>query len=329
MDLSVVIPTIGQNPVLTQVLARLARQAISSDRYEVILAVDARAEFSEAFSASLESQPLQMSVAIAERAGASAARNLGVARAKAPVVLFLGDDILPSPRLLAEHVAWHHRNSAIEVGVLGHVRWSRQLAVSPFMRWLEQGVQFDFASIDGTEASWAHFYTANVSVKRELIRRVHGFDEFRLPYLYEDLDLAYRMASHGFRLLYNRRAIGWHHHPTNLAKWRGRMVLTAEAERAFVDKHPELDPYFYRLFSAATSREPARGRGRHFLRIIPRRTPWIGEKVWTSADLFYGQKLAPAFLQAWRNDESGYASESNAASPDATRSGGSPPGGPK
>ena len=76
--------------------------------------------------------------------------------------------------------------------MLGHVRWAREVRVTPFMHWLEHGVQFDYPAIDGIEAGWGRFYGANVSAKRELVERVGGFDEVRLPYGYEDLDFGYR-----------------------------------------------------------------------------------------------------------------------------------------
>ena len=39
-----------------------------------------------------------------------------------------------------------------------------ELKLTPFMRWLDEGVQFDYGSIVGTEAAWAHLYGANSSV---------------------------------------------------------------------------------------------------------------------------------------------------------------------
>ena len=56
--------------------------------------------------------------------------------------------------------------AADEVAVVGEVRWARELKVTPFMRWLERGVQFEFSSIRGIEASWAHLYSSNSSIKR-------------------------------------------------------------------------------------------------------------------------------------------------------------------
>ena len=96
------------------------------------------------------------------------------------------------------------------------------------MRWLEQGIQFDYSAITGIEAQWGHFYTANASVKRDLVQRAGGFDETRLPYGYEDLDLALRMHRRdGFRLLYNSSAVAEHLHPMDLDFWKRRVARIA------------------------------------------------------------------------------------------------------
>ncbi len=94
------------------------------------------------------------------------------------------------------------------------------------MRWLEHGIQFDYPSIQDAEATWAYFYTSNVSVKRKLVARVDGFDE-ELPIYYEDLDLARRMQRLGFRLLYNRKAVVQHLHPMDLDGWKTRVARMA------------------------------------------------------------------------------------------------------
>jgi GT2 family glycosyltransferase len=166
------------------------------------------------------------------------------------------------------------------------------------MHWLDHGMQFDYPSIEGTEAGWGRFYTTNVSVKRGLLERVGGFDE-GFPFGYEDLDLAKRMHEHGFRLLYNRRARVEHLHPTTLEEWRQRMVQVARAERRFVAKHPDVRPYFHHMLIEASRRPAAQGRRARLVKIVPRSTPWLGERVWSSADIWYRQQLAPSFLAAW------------------------------
>jgi GT2 family glycosyltransferase len=234
-----------------------------------------------------------------DRPGLSANRNAGWRAASAPLVLFTDNDTLPEPQLVSEHLGWHSRHAGEEVAILGHVRWARELRVTPFMRWLDHGIQFDYPNIQGIEAGWGRFYGANVSVKRSFVDRVGGFDEERLPYGYEDLDFAYRASKLGLRVLYDRQAVVEHLREMTLDFYKRRVRRIAAAERQFVRLHPEITPYFHRMFSSAASLPRARGRGIALIRWVPRRAPWMGSRVWTSADLAFKQALAPDFLEAW------------------------------
>src|SRR5213078_111896 len=125
--------------------------------------------------------------------------------------------------LLDEHLRWHERHPEETTGVLGHVAWSQDVRVTPFMRWLERGIQFDYRSIRGIEAPWWHLYSCNASLKRSLLERGGGFDEVRFPFGYEDLDLGRRLSDCGLRLLYNREARGEHLRKDSLVNFRDRI----------------------------------------------------------------------------------------------------------
>jgi GT2 family glycosyltransferase len=216
------------------------------------------------------------------------------------LLLFIDDDILPDPQLVAEHLLWHDRHPLREIGVLGHVRWAAELRVTPFMRWLEHGIQFNYPSISGEETVWGNFYTANVSVKRELVERAGGFDEQRLPFGYEDLDLALRMhRADGFRLLYNRSAAAEHVHPMDLDFWKQRVKRIAISERQFVALHPEIPAYFHDLFADAAARPRVSGQVERVARFVPRWLPLVGPYAWSRLDLYYRQALAAPFIEAW------------------------------
>ena len=304
--LSIVIPTTRGRP-LTRVLARLAAQTMPAETFEVIVVADAREGDPDAVATEVGERPFAVRTLAARVPGASAARNVGWNAAEAPLVLFMGDDTLAAPGLVGEHLAWHEEHPEETVGVLGHVRWADEIQVTPFMRWLDSGIQFDFSSIAGVEAGWGRLYTANVSLKRSMLARVGGFDE-DLPFLYEDLDLGKRMAEHGFTLLYNRAAEVEHLHPVTLEGFRPRVALTARMERLFVAKHPDVPPYFLRIYRTAARQAPARGRGVRLARFVGPRVPWLGPRVWTSVDAYYRQALAPTFLAAWEESEVGSAS---------------------
>jgi GT2 family glycosyltransferase len=213
----------------------------------------------------------------------------------------------PERQLVEEHLAWHDRHPEAEVGVLGLVRWADEVRVTPFMRWLEHGIQFDYPRIEpGTDAGWGRFYTANASVKRSMLERVGGFDEESLPFGNEDLDLALRMSREGFRLLYNPRARAEHLHAMDLDMWRRRVARLAVAERRFIEMHPDdARPYFHELFSEAAAMPRLRGRSVKLARWVPRGLPLLGPYVWTRADKVFRQELAGPFLEAWEADAAG------------------------
>jgi len=298
-ELSVVIPTRQRDELLLRTLRRLVRQTASAERFEVIVVRDA----SDAGTSAGEELewPFALRWLRAGRAGASAARNLGWRAASSPVVLFLGDDILACDRLVSSHLDAHRRHPAHEVGVLGRVGWAREVRPTPFMRWLERGIQFDYASLDqGAEPRWWHFYTANASLKRTLLESVGGFDEDHFPYLYEDLDLAARMSKRGFRVIYAAEAFAEHLHPQTVKEWGERIEVIARAERRFVERHPGSVPYYHRLFTTAL-RDPARGISARLIGVVPRRTPWLGSRVWASAELRWRRELGERFMSAWES----------------------------
>jgi GT2 family glycosyltransferase len=310
-ELSIVIPTIGRKRTLPRVLERLEHQTAPRQSFEVLVVIDAGEPDPEGVEATIGARGFALRVLRGELAGASGSRNAGWRAADAPLILFVDDDVLPEPALVAEHLAWHRRHPEQAVGVLGHVRWADELRVTPFMHWLENGVQFDYPNIAGIEAGWGRFYTANASVKRALLERVDGFDAERLPFGNEDLDLAYRMSKHGFRLIYNRAAGAEHLHPMEIEMWRRRIRRVAFAEHRFCRLHPEIPPYFQPRLARAASAPPATGRGRRLIRYLPRSFPLLGRLAWTSADRYYLQQLAPPFLEAWAEAERG--SDSGAA----------------
>lgn len=304
VDVSIVICTLGK-PTLAQVLDRLDRQTAPPESFEVVVVADAAAKRLDVIQESLAGRRYRTRLLQAPRPGASAARNLGLEESDGPLVLFIGDDNLPEQHLLAEHLSWHERHPAPEVGVLGRVRWADSLRVTPFMRWLEHGIQFDYPNIEGSDAGWARFYTANVSAKRRMIELVGGFNEDDLPFLYEDLDLALRMRGHGFRLLYNSAAVAEHLHPTDVEAWQGRAGSIASAEQRFVELHPDFEPYFYEMFSQAATAPRVGALGARLAWVVPRGFPLLGPIVWSRADAFYRQSLAAPFLAAWNAQRSG------------------------
>ncbi len=332
-QLTVVLPALGNHPVLKRVLDGYARQTAPPGSFEVLVVADVAEPDPDGIRAIVGARPGAARVLTGAVPGASANRNTGWRAARGPVVLFSDSDTVPAPGLVSEHLAWHRRLPAEEVTVVGLVRWAPGLKVTAFMKWLDHGVQFDYPSITGEHASWAHVYSANCSIKRSFLERVGGYDEQRLPYGYEDLDWGYRAREHGLRVMLNRRAVVDHWRSMTVADWQVRAPRLAVSEWRFCELHPDVAPWFHRMFASAAA-VPAGGRRSAVLASwVPRRTPWIGPIVWDRASLHWRQQIAPYFLSAWDAAAAGHPPPLQPAvfafAERSASSGGAPPGGPK
>jgi GT2 family glycosyltransferase len=272
-ELSIVIPTYRRPRELQQALAALP------DGPEVIVVADAREESPP--GASLQ----------ATRPGASAARNLGWQHAGGDVVLFLGDDVIAKPGLVEAHLAGHEAGAN---AVLGRVDWSTTLRVTPFMRFLDGGYQFDFDTLSRGEVPWWALYTANVSISRELLERSGGFDEEHFPFLYEDVELGYRLKDLGLRLVYDPSAKADHLHAPTLEEFQNRMRIIGAAERRMTEVHPEFPPYFKPRFEQVLSERKPAGLSGRLLRLLPG-----NPRVKASADARWTYALAESFMEGW------------------------------
>lgn len=244
MDISIVIPTYRRPALLARCLESLAAQSAPPSSYEVVVVDDGSGDSTPEVLRAAESAGGGRLIWESRPAnqGPAAARNRGAERAQGRWVLFLDDDMVAPPGLVAEHLRWLDAGDD-RLGVVGLVEWWPRLRVTPFMRWLDAGdVQFDFASMtEGpVEPPWKAFYTCNVSLGRRMLLDAGGFDE-RFPYpAYEDTELALRMSGRGFHLDYRPSALAWHARPITLGDFRLRMVKVGEAAMVLRRIQPEL-----------------------------------------------------------------------------------------
>lgn len=295
--LSVVIPTYRRADVLERTLDHLEGHADS--HIEVLVVDDADDDDVAAVAQAVRAarRPFPCTVLHRHAPGVAAARNAGWRAARAPLILFLGDDILADPGLVEAHLAAHARRPAVADAVLGHVRWAAELRVTAFMEFLEEGAQFDYAHMRAGDAGWGRLYTSNVSFKRELLAAVDGFDE-AFTFGYEDLELGRRLHDHGLRLRYEPTLGAEHLHPTTLAAWERRMAAAAPAERAMVAKHPDVAPYFHDALSAWRGRRTS-ARAARLVDAVPARLPVVGPRVHAAARAHWKATLADAFFAGW------------------------------
>jgi glycosyltransferase involved in cell wall biosynthesis len=187
-----------------------------------------------------EQHPLTIRAYRQENRGPATARNLGVREARGAIILFLGDDIIAHPELLATHMRHHNPDHGGRQAVLGLTTWSRELPITPFMRYLEQGPQFDYATIARTpgDVPMRYFYTSNVSISREQLFSAGLFDETFPFAAQEDVELGYRLAAAGVRMIFDRDCFAQHYHPTSFEDACRRNITVGRATVLLAQRIP-------------------------------------------------------------------------------------------
>jgi GT2 family glycosyltransferase len=241
-EISVVVPTFRRPALLDRCLRSLAAQTADQGRFEVVVVDDGSGDQTAQVLETWRSRlPNLKSWAQPANRGPAAARNRAVAESSASLLLFIDDDVVAPPSLVADHLALHAEADP-KLGVLGRVDWHPDLRVTPFMRWLDRsGLQFGFNAFrEGVvEPSYVAFCTANLSMRRQLFDAVGGFDE-RFPYpAYEDMELGWRLHPHGFRLEYRPTVLAYHAREIDLATFRRRTELVAKSAALLRRVHPK------------------------------------------------------------------------------------------
>ena len=209
MDLTIIIPTCNRSELLKRTLQGFCEQAADELQWQLIIVSDGSTDSTHRtvmdFEARLPVRFLQQ-----PKRGVSCARNLGLSETHSPIVLFLDDDVIPSPQLIHEHARFHRERTELEAVLLGYVTWLPEVASTPFMRWYgEFGGLFGFSLLkDDRQGDPRYLYTCNLSFKTEFLRANGGFNE-SLSVL-EDHELGYRLTRRGMKMYFRRAALGYH-----------------------------------------------------------------------------------------------------------------------
>lgn len=250
--------TTGHAPALTVVLpchdrAQLLRRALGAwDRqegavpFEVVAVDDGSRDATPAVLAEFRPRRFSLRVTRLDRShGPAHARNVAIALARAPLLLFVGDDVVPSRNFVDAHVGAHARYPDPRHAVLGKTVWPDDQPTNSLMRHID-GVgaqQFSYFHLrDGQVLDYRHFYTSNISVKAALLRGLDPvFDTSFAHPAYEDVELAYRLArARRLEIHYTTAPVGFHYHYYTARAFAARQQRCGAMSIRFLEKHPEL-----------------------------------------------------------------------------------------
>jgi GT2 family glycosyltransferase len=239
-ETSVIVPTHNRLPYLRECLAALAAQTFPAERMEVVVVADGCTDGTEAALAEA-AYPFEMRVLTQPGSGPSTARNRGADAARAPLLLFLDDDVVPSEALVAAHVGAHEGGEdTIAVGPypLDPPRPGDFLMEVLHGYWVRK---LDELASPDHRPDFRDVVSGNLSLSSSLFRRVGGFDPAftRL----EDYELGVRLFSIGVRYVYVPEAHARHLETTDLARSLDTTRRAGCAEVQMARAHPHVTPH--------------------------------------------------------------------------------------
>lgn len=238
-DISVLIPTRGRADRLGALLRALASQTFergspAPERYEVLVGFDGPDPEGErlARDAWPADRAASLTIRSMERRGQAGVRNALLREARGSLLVFLNDDMVPAPDLLAAHARAHeearerHPRGAIVIGAAPWVMHTPDRMLDRLVRETSMVFFHDQMTDADPWRDWGfrHAWLLNLSVPAALVREVGGLTIFPATYGYEDDELAYRLADRfGTPVLYRPGAIAHHDH-----RYEARQYLERE-----------------------------------------------------------------------------------------------------
>lgn len=231
--ISVVVPTYNRLARLRRVLDALAAQTYPADALEVVVVSDGSSDGTDEYLATLEF-PCTLRVARQDNCGPAVARNHGVELATGSRIVFVDDDVIPSPTLVACHAGEHLGDAAV---MIGPMLTDPDFDYQPWILWEQQMLykQYDAMRRGDYAPTFRQFYTGNASMPRELFVRAGGFDTTLRRA--EDVELAYRLDQLGATFVFDESAAAFHHAERSYDSWRATAVAYGRNDILFARDH--------------------------------------------------------------------------------------------
>ncbi|HOT89977.1 MAG TPA: glycosyltransferase [Anaerolineae bacterium] len=212
LEYSVIVPAYQAADVIGACVRTLAQQTVERARYEIIVVDDGSTDG----TADAAREAGADRVVRVPHGGPAAARNAGIAAAQAEIVLFTDADCEPSENWIARMVAPFADPQVM--GVKGTYRTRQQSLIARLVQ-----LEFEIRYARMAELPHIDFVdTYAAAYRRALLVEYGGFDTaFPIPSA-EDVDLSFRLARAGHRLVFAPEAWVWHRHPATLGRYLAR-----------------------------------------------------------------------------------------------------------
>jgi len=204
-------------------LEALNRQTQLASEFEVVVVVDGSTDKTIEMLKRFEA-PYLLRTIWQENSGQTGALNRGLLEAIGRYILFLDDDIVAGPRLVAEHLQAHYQHP--KAVVIGQITLSLPPNAGWYANAFAQGWldHYDRLNRETAKLTWEDCYSGNMSATHEALLTCGGFD-VNLNRGF-DVELASRLEKQGYSLIYMPNALGCQEEEKNFHQ------LSRDAENA-------------------------------------------------------------------------------------------------
>jgi glycosyltransferase involved in cell wall biosynthesis len=221
-QLSIVIASHNRRELLRRCLGALRAQSADPSRFEVIVADDGSSDGTAAMVAEFEA-PFALRCLRLEKGGKSAATNAAIEAAEGHACLFLDDDIVAEPELVAGHLEAHEGGAVLGIGAIVELP---PRARDWYARAFAQGWAEHNAELEHRRAHWTDTYGANFSAPTDRLREIGGFNTALA--VGEDFEIGYRLSRAGCTPTFLPAAVAVH----DDQKRYGKMLADARRQGA-------------------------------------------------------------------------------------------------
>ena len=241
-SLSAILCTFNRAELLSRTLESILRQTLDQSNFELIVIDDGSTDETRKVVESFERR-LPLRYAYQANAGLASARNHGIYRSQAPILLFLDDDDLCSPNLFEEHLKTHVQYPDNHFAVLGYVALDPNLAEKPVLHYVtEVGCYlFSYPNLKhGDVLDYPYFWGGCSSCKRKFLIEYGVFNPvFRFGC--EDIELAYRLSKNNLKVVYNAHAVSTMVRDISFDAFCKRLIRQGESQYVFSQLHPDAE----------------------------------------------------------------------------------------
>ncbi len=212
--ISIVVPAYNSSRTIGSVIDALGAQNLPAGKPEIIIVDDGSTDNTADI---VKSYPAVKYV-YQQNVGPSAARNTGWKQAKGRIVCFTDSDCLPEKDWVSKILS-HYTSGAIG-GVGGSYDINNEKSI--LAKLIHEEIAYRHSKMP---REVDYLGTFNVSYRRDILERIGGFDTAYKAASGEDNDLAYKVKSLGYKLIFDKDIKVAHNYPESLLKYLKQQLV--------------------------------------------------------------------------------------------------------